>query len=59
MIHQLFTRPTHPSLRQLYLGANVSEITALCLEHLLHEAPPASPGLRQRDIDNLQLAISD
>lgn len=58
MTHQLFTCPTHPSLRQLYLGAKVSEITALCLDHLLHETLPASPSLRQRDIDNLQMAKS-
>ncbi|HEC8323779.1 helix-turn-helix transcriptional regulator [Providencia huaxiensis] len=55
--HQLFACPTHSSLRQLYLSAKVSEITALCLHHSLSSANSAVMGtLRQRDIDSLHMA---
>ncbi|MCK1143852.1 AraC family transcriptional regulator [Providencia stuartii] len=56
MTQQLFTCPTHPSLHQLYLGAKVTEITALCLHHFLHEPVQTAPKLRQREIDNLHMA---
>ncbi|MER5135810.1 MULTISPECIES: helix-turn-helix domain-containing protein [Providencia] len=58
MTQQLFACPTHPSLHQLYLCAKVTEITALCLDHFLHEPSQIAPKLRQRDIDNLQIAKS-
>lgn len=55
--HQLFACPTHSSLRQLYLSAKVSEITALCLHHSLsHTNTPVMSVLRQRDIDILHMA---
>lgn len=57
MTHQLFSCPTHASLRQLYLGAKVSEITALCLHHSLSHRETSLIGtLRQRDIDSLHMA---
>ena len=57
MTNQLFACPTHPSLHQLYLGAKVSEITALCLHHSLSQsASSLQTNLRQRDIDNLHMA---
>ncbi|MBO0160221.1 hypothetical protein J0675_25125, partial [Vibrio parahaemolyticus] len=58
MTQQLFACPTHPSLHQLYLCAKVTEITALCLDHFFHEPSQIAPKLRQRDIDNLQIAKS-
>ncbi|SUC78177.1 L-rhamnose operon transcriptional activator rhaR [Providencia stuartii] len=36
----------------------MTEITALCLDHFLHEPSQIAPKLRQRDIDNLQIAKS-
>ncbi|EFB6238644.1 helix-turn-helix transcriptional regulator [Escherichia coli] len=58
VIHQLFACPTHSSLRQLYLSAKVSEITALCLHHSLFYATNTEviDVLRQRDIDSLYMA---
>ncbi len=53
--NQIFMHPTHSSLHQLYIGAKVTEMTALCLHHYLQhdDTPIKSIQLRQRDIDSL------
>ncbi|WP_369310017.1 helix-turn-helix transcriptional regulator [Providencia rettgeri] len=57
MTHQLFSQPIHAAVRQLYLGAKVAEITALCLHHSLsHQESVSLSSLRQRDIDTLHMA---